>query len=143
MDPTLQTRCDDEMPQFLLKCVACYLDLIQKHRHQGIWDKGVLPEFFHKSRRSLQCETNPILSFLTDTDLVVVDAGASCTYACFKAAYADFCRSNSITKHTLDASRLRSALWTVNGVLHRAHPDADVSINPHARESHLTGVGLV
>ena len=69
-DPDLFRRCELELGAFLHKCVACYHNVTDRHSQEGLWDHGVLPELFHKSRRNVQKLTNTAISFMADRNWV-------------------------------------------------------------------------
>ena len=98
IDPTLYGRCKGEMPSFMRKCVACYHDLKKRHGHRGIWEKGVLPEFFHRTKKKMQAESNSLQSILQDEDVCVLEEGAICTFAKFKDTFMSYCIRNSLSK---------------------------------------------
>ena len=96
VDTGLKERCRAELAAFLKKCVSCYHYVVDKHGHQGLWEKGVLPIFFHKTKRLLQADTNSLQAFLSADDQCTLGGTESCTFQTFRDAYNIFCSRNSI-----------------------------------------------
>ena len=65
VDTKLFSKCLKEMGAFMKKCVSCYFQVLEEHQDKGIWDQGVLPQYFHENRRKMQAETNPLQAFLS------------------------------------------------------------------------------
>ena len=124
VDPQLMTKCKSELPAFMKKCVACYHFVRQKFGHQGIWDNGVLPLYFHKTKKDLQAATNSLQSFLLSDDMCALGPTKSCDFSLFRNQYSLYCskhrvlpiklvgdtvepvwKSHNITRVVIDASQ--------------------------------------
>lgn len=100
VDTNLFGKCMEEMPAFMKKCVACYLQLKEKHGTRGIWDQDVLPEYFHTARGLMQSETNPLQSFL-QSEHCTREQDAHIAFGEFRAAYMSYCDDMRLQKKKL------------------------------------------
>lgn len=96
-DATLGERLRAEMPAIIAKANRIYQRMAEKHGDVGIWTKGVLPEYFHEARGSLQAETNSIVAFLR-SDRVVFGPEHYVPVSVFKRAFYDFVRDSALDK---------------------------------------------
>lgn len=96
-DQDLANRCKEELGVFLRKCVWCYHWVREQVGNRGIWDKGVLPDYFHESQRQYRANANPILSFLISESLEI-NPNHHMSFSAFSCAYKDFITSNRL-KH--------------------------------------------
>jgi hypothetical protein len=99
-DPKLFDKCLLELGAFMYKCVSCYFQLRTKYGSNGIWDKGVLPKYFHQTKRQMQAETNPLQSFL-QSDQCNIGALEHVGFTEFRAAYLAFCELLRLPKKRL------------------------------------------
>lgn len=147
VDTKLQDKCNAELSTFLLKCVRCYLDLVDRHGESGIWDEGVLPPEFHRARRLMQSQSNPIHSFVNDPDVVRIDADSACLFSDFKAHYAEYCKQNNLTFLALEADQMAPALASVQAQLVDPRIDPNrprgVNANDVTAFRHVKGLGLI
>jgi energy-coupling factor transporter ATP-binding protein EcfA2 len=100
VDTMLFEKCKLELGDFMKKCVSCYFQLREQFNDKGIWDEGVLPEYFHITQRQMQAETNPLQAFL-QSDQCAIEEGATVAFNDFRAAYLVYCDSNRLPKKTL------------------------------------------
>ena len=90
-DPELEKKCTgDEFPAFLKKCVSCYHHLLKLHGKRGIWDRGVLPTYFHKTKSELQNQSSPLRKFIQNESYCHIGENEFCTYQEFRASYIKF-----------------------------------------------------
>jgi energy-coupling factor transporter ATP-binding protein EcfA2 len=68
-DPLLFDKLRLEVPLLLLKMSRSYLEAIRLYGDKSVWDKDILPEMCHKSKRQYVVATNPVAAFL-DSDHV-------------------------------------------------------------------------
>lgn len=59
----------DITPSLLLKCNLAYLALLKKVGTKGLWQPGVLPDYFSKTRSALTREVSPLDHFLENGEL--------------------------------------------------------------------------
>lgn len=100
VDTYLFDKCLMEMGAFMKKCVSCYLQLLETVGKRGIWDAGVLPEYFHQTKRQMQAETNPLQSFL-QSDKCIIDPIQHTSFNDFRAAYLIYCDELRLPKKRL------------------------------------------
>ena len=60
----LEAKLHVELPNLIRKCGRARHFILQWLGDRGIWDQGVLPDFFHASKDVLKAETDPIARFL-------------------------------------------------------------------------------
>jgi hypothetical protein len=53
----------EELPQFILKCLTMYNDLLEKGENKDIW--GLCPEYFKDQQHELKMDRNPLFKFLS------------------------------------------------------------------------------
>ena len=94
-DPLLLDKCERELAAFMCKGLRLYHNLVRRHGTKGIWDRGVLPDFFHNAKMRMQSETNPLQAFLME-EVVVFEEHATCTMRNFKAEFRTFCSRQSM-----------------------------------------------
>jgi hypothetical protein len=99
-DPTLFEKCLKEMPAFMKKCVSCYMQLLERFANNGIWDRGVLPDYFHRTRREMQAQTNPLQAFL-QSEKCIFGQDEHLSWSDFNAAFKAFCELQRLTKRKL------------------------------------------
>lgn len=100
VDTNLFDKCMLEMGSFMKKCVACYHDMVGSFGGRGIWDRGVLPEYFHNTKRQMQAETNPLQAFL-QSEHCTVGAGEHSDFNNFRVVYISFCDTMRLPKKKL------------------------------------------
>lgn len=100
VDPNLGDKCKAELAAFMKKCVSCYHDLRARHGDRGIYDSGVVPEYFHNTKRKMQAETNPLQAFVMSDHCEIVE-GATCDFNEFRSAYLAFCDTHKLPKKNL------------------------------------------
>jgi hypothetical protein len=143
VDPTLFAKCKLEMPAFMKKCVACYHELRHKFGHKGIWDSGVLPEGFHRSKKIMQAETNPLQAFLEDECCKLAE-GESCTFQAFRDAYTQYCQRQQIKSiQKLSNTDFIAPVFQANGlVTHKPPEGADKEAWDGYTCKYILGVSL-
>ena len=100
VDTRLFEKCHLELGAFMRKAVGCYHYLLEKHGERGIWDKDVLPKYFHQTKAQMQAETNPLQAFM-QSEQCVIDEAKHVGFNTFRAAYMAFCESLRLTKKRL------------------------------------------
>lgn len=100
IDTQLQSKCESELAAFMKKCVSCYHLMISRHGHKGIWDSGVLPQYFNTTRRQMQSETNPLQAFLL-SDQCIIGEQCKVTFEEFRNAYKMYCETSGLPKKRL------------------------------------------
>ena len=96
VDPQLMSKCKQELPAFMKKCVACYHYVRRHFGHKGIWDDGVLPAYFHNTKKDLQAATNSLQSFLLSDDMCSLGPTKSCDFSLFRNQYNLFCNKHRV-----------------------------------------------
>ena len=135
-DPDLPKKIAKELPIFLKKCVSCYLDLVEEHKGQGIWD--ILPDYFHRTKALLQSETNPLVSYLISEDCTS-GPQETCSFSAFKNGYNKYCADNGFTRKTLTSDFMAPVFSTQN--LSRVRPKPN---DPHGHNTdYILGVSIV
>lgn len=69
-DPRLFDKLKLELPMLVVKFVRTYLQAIERHGHQSLWDANVLPPIVHRAKQQYLVTTNPLSAFL-ESDIVV------------------------------------------------------------------------
>lgn len=115
VDPNLETKCDLELGAFLKKCISCYFLLLERHGNRGIWDSGVLPEYFHETRRNMQSETNPLQAFI-HSDQCDIGIGKHVSYSLFRSAYLLYCESFRLTKKPIGNEDQYNPIFVPHGI---------------------------
>jgi len=146
-DPNLYKRMLEEIGAFMKKCVACYIQLVEKFREKGIWDAGVLPEFFHITRSKLQAESNPLQAFVFAEEHSLLRPDAVCVWAEFCAKYKQFCKDIGISHKRLN-DNLYANVFSAAKISVRTPPTAiseeERADRWHGQETkYLLGIGLV
>jgi hypothetical protein len=141
VDPNLFDKCLKEMGAFMKKCISCYFDLIEKFGDKGIWDNGVLPHYFHKTRRQMQAETNPLQAFLQD-DQCILEVGLHIGFSGFRTAFYAFCDENRLPKRTLTKDFCSNVFDTMGIALVEVPPGADPLDHHDYTSKYITGVSL-
>jgi len=100
VDPNLFDKCKLEMGAFMKKCISCYFHLVGLYGDKGIWDRDVLPEYFHQTKRQMQAETNPLQSFLQSSQCTIGIAEHA-SFNNFRASYFVYCDTLRLTKKRL------------------------------------------
>ena len=115
VDPMLIDKCKQELPAFMKKCVACYHDVCAKFGDKGIWDAGVLPPYFHATKKDLQAATNSLQSFLQSDDQCVLGPTRSCEFALFRNQYNLFCNKHRVVPIKLAGDAV-APIWKSNNI---------------------------
>jgi energy-coupling factor transporter ATP-binding protein EcfA2 len=68
-DSTLRDQMKQEIAALICKFNRCYRLAVQRHGHQGLWDKGVLPQYFWDQRSKFQADSNPLIGFLESSQV--------------------------------------------------------------------------
>jgi len=100
VDTGLFDKCKLELGAFMAKCVSCYFRLRAEFGNVGVWDRGVLPKYFHDTKRQMQAETNPLQSFL-QSEFCVIGVAEHVSFNNFRAAYFAYCDRLRLTKKRL------------------------------------------
>ena len=100
VDTNLYDKCKLEMGAFMKKSVSCYFQLLERFGTRGIWDQGVLPDYFHKTKRQMQAETNPLQSFL-QSDKCRIGTVEHVGFNNFRSAYLAYCDELRLPKKRL------------------------------------------
>lgn len=100
VDTKLFDKCMAELGAFLKKCVGCYLYQLERHGGKGIWDKGVLPKYFHDTKHQMQAETNPLQAFL-QSEGCRMGTHEHVGFTKFRTAYFAFCDQLRLTRKAL------------------------------------------
>ena len=106
-DTGLTAKCEQELAPFMKKCVSLYhqlLSTMHDTKRSGIYTRGVLPEYFHRTRQDMLEKMNPMCGFIT-SDNCELGEGYGTPFVEFKAAYSSYCKENRIssTRVTHDA----------------------------------------
>lgn len=86
VDTSLLVRMNAEMPAFVAKSTKMYQDARKRVGARGIWDNGVLPQYFHRSRNHLTTKTNALAGFLHQ-GRIRIGEDCTCTVAEFNSAF--------------------------------------------------------
>jgi len=86
IDTTLFAKMHTEMPAFVAKATKMYQDARTRIGEKGIWDKGILPQYFHSNRNRLTTKTNTLAGFLHQ-GRIRIGEGNSCSVAEFNEAF--------------------------------------------------------
>lgn len=100
VDSYLEQKCKLELACFLKKCVGCYHQMVSAYGHKGIWDQGVLPVYFHNTRKQMQSETNPLQAFII-SEQCFLDEKSEVSFEEFRNVYKSFCENSSLPKKRL------------------------------------------
>jgi hypothetical protein len=147
VDPKLFDKCKAEMPAFMKKCVACFLDMVEKHGKKGIWDEGVLPTYFHNSRKVMQAATNPLTAFVIDADQCLLDNNAICTFTAFRARYQTYRDAQKLSHEKLSDSFMKPVFHASK--IRIIKPPADLAQDIYDKDYHgqstkyLLGIKLI
>jgi hypothetical protein len=150
-DPFLKTRCLLEMANIIQKGIKCYFKLIARAAQNGqprdIWSPGVLPESFHKSRRQMMAECNPLQQVIGNEEYCIQEQGAICLFSDFQLVYQRFLNDHQIkTKRRTLNEEAVSAVFHSNNIqyvdpsnmIHQSQLTAD---SPGVR--HIIGLRLI
>jgi hypothetical protein len=61
----------EELPQFILKCLKMYNDLLNRGKNKDIW--GLCPEYFKDQQHELKMDRNPLFKFLSIYSIYIKD----------------------------------------------------------------------
>lgn len=100
IDSYLDKKCKLELACFMKKCVACYHEMVDRYGHKGIWDRGVLPTYFHDTRKQMQSETNPLQAFIISEQCIIKEE-YSVSFEEFRNSYKSFCETSGLPKKRL------------------------------------------
>ena len=64
VDTSLPSKLLTEMPSLLVKCNRAYLCALDHVGSRSIWSRGVLPDYFHKTRQDMAQIVNSMKGFL-------------------------------------------------------------------------------
>lgn len=93
VDATLFSRAKLQMGALLIKCVYTFLNLVAKFGKGSLWNDGVLPALFHKTKAQYLAESNPIAAFMA-LPIFKKDKEETCDGSMFRAVLMKFCRDN-------------------------------------------------
>jgi hypothetical protein len=143
VDPDLEQRCKEQLGPFLRKCVEQYYDFVLRYGRQGIWDRGVLPEFLWDCRYKMQSQTNGLQSFLL-SEKCIVDGGETVSFTAFAQQYRKYCESNKMQYQALTVDFYTSVFSPLNIEVRQAPKDAvDLeNYDGFERRKYLKGVSL-
>lgn len=143
VDPNLFDKCRSEMAVFMKKCVSCYLSVVDKFGEKGLWDNGVLPKYFHRTRALLQAETNPLVAFLHCDDECKLGAGMYITYNEFNERYIQYCKKLSITIKRLSNDDFIAPVLSQNKIALHIPVAGQKMPNPDFSSKYFEGVTLI
>jgi hypothetical protein len=98
-DPNLEKKCLSELPAFLKKCVSCYFYYLEKFQNQGIWDTGVLPLYFHRTKQDAITHTNVLGGFVS-SEYCILGSSECCTFSELEDTYEQYLIDYKIKKPT-------------------------------------------
>ena len=143
IDTKLYDKCKLELAAFMKKCVCCYLQLLSEIGSKGIWDKDVLPQYFHDTRRQMQAETNTLQAFLLD-ECVDIGPDKHIAFSEFRARYFSFCDEQSFTKRKSLTADERNAVFTPRGIVYVKPPENADPQNYHGYNvPYILGLTLI
>lgn len=97
-DTQLGRKLLNEIPLLIKKGNMAYLEAINKHGKDGIWN-NVLPKYFKNTQRDMAEQTNSLINFL-GSDKVKFGDKYYCKQKTFIQAYNEHVRENSLAKCT-------------------------------------------
>lgn len=115
VDPMLMDKCRRELPAFMKKCVACYHYVRNRFGNRGIWDEGVLPAYFHNTKKDLQAATNTLQSFLQSDDQCSLGPTKSCDLSLFRNQFHLFCTKLHVTPTKLTGDTV-APVWKSHNI---------------------------
>ena len=145
VDTTLFDKCKAELPAFMAKCVAIYHIMMEDHiGERGIWDKGVLPEYFHKNRRHMQADTNPLQSFIEDSDFCILGQDQDCEFMKFKNIYKQYCDTNKLKLRSLKNTDFIMPVFHMNSIKFMKPPPSSDPLHWDGYKcKYLKGISIV
>lgn len=95
-DPTLLQKLRAEMPAFLYKCNMAYLEAVQEHGKQPIWEwQG---EYFSETQNEMASKINPLKSFVEQCDELVLHPDLYLLMDEFRDLFFHFCDTRKFTR---------------------------------------------
>jgi hypothetical protein len=107
-DTTLEKRVLHEIPYTVTKMIRCYSHLISLVGPRSLWDRGVICDFFRRSRTRLRGMLNSFYRFLADEDQCAIGPGFVCSLRDMISAYKMYCTDLSLEQRRVQLSSVRS-----------------------------------
>lgn len=140
VDPRLDSKCKLELAAFMKKCITCYFSVLDKHGDKGIWDTGVLPEFFHETKRDMQSSTNPLQAFI-HSDQCIIGENEHTSYSSFRVAYISYCDMFKLPKKSFQSEDQHGPVFVPLNIK-IVEPNGDDDIHFGHMSKYILGVGL-
>jgi len=141
VDPRLDYKCKLELAAFMKKCVTCYFLVLQKFGDKGIWDSGVLPEFFHETKRDMQSSTNPLQAFI-HSDQCVIGETEHTSYSSFRVAYIAYCDTFKLPKKSFQSEDQHAPVFVPLNIK-IVEPNGNANEHFGYMSKYIVGVGLI
>ena len=97
VDTRLPQKLTEEMPALLVKCNKAYHWAVEFVGARSIWDRGVLPTYFHTSKEEMAETVNSMRGFLA-SDMVVLDPTYYCPLGDMRTAWSKFVQERNLGK---------------------------------------------
>jgi len=92
-DNDLKKKLELELPALMYKFNNAYRQAIRDYGKKGIWTPGLLPAYFGKTQETMRKTTNSIVSFLADSDTIVLGAQFYMPLAVLASSYKQYCQT--------------------------------------------------
>ena len=127
-DGGLPAKLEEELPNFILKCAAAYLERVQINREifgacANLWE--TVPDYFREQRKRLTVALNPLEGFIAEK--VVVGPGLNVPFDTFKTQLRTYCSENNFKKYTLQSDNFKTVFADYDFDLKDIHYQGDSS----------------
>ncbi len=140
-DPNLFDKCLLEIAAFMKKSVTAYHYLLDKYQHKGIWDKGVLPNYFYETKSNMQAETNPLQAFVI-SDRCKIEADGHCSFQHFEQQFYTYCECMRISKKRLSIDFCKPCFAGIGARIVTPGKDEDPTLHMGYTTKYITGLSL-
>lgn len=127
-DTQMPEKLQKELPALILKCNKAYRQQVQRVGDRSIWDNGVLPTYFHKTKEEMAETVNSMRGFLA-SDVVTYGADFYCPLPDIRAAWKKW-----MTERNIPLPRWHTDLYT--GPLHMKRCRIDTTPRVYPRQGH-------
>ena len=108
VDPGLEMKAKSQIGNTIHKMTLAYHKLISLYGANDVWKEGVLPSYFHISKKRLQKVTHVLVNFIESENKLTCKQGVCMPFSRFKELFRSFCDASGIKKFTWNEGKFET-----------------------------------
>ena len=96
VDTSIPMKLTVELPALLVKCNRAYLEAVEEVGQRSIWQRGILPSYFHSTREEMAQIVNSMRGFMA-TEVCHIGDHLYCPERELQKAFYDYIKDHNIT----------------------------------------------